>query len=401
MGTPAKTKFRKQGLALHLRITWKKQADGQPINLKEYINFVRAKVGKKSNLIFGRYHTGSQSTTATHCHVYVACDIEYKTKKFDIKNPHFFDWMGYHPTILVARGSPLTNWDYINKSTEKTELMDPSLYPAVKEHWLNEFMKTKHNHSFTSKKTLEKHVLRLHIEEGYDIADVLSGLEKDEHDKIYLLCKHRADIQKVLDAYDGLMGEIAQKEREKEFIKVYEESEMPWQKDALQKLEAQTGMGEHSRTIPFIGDPQGDNGKSWFSKYIEYKYKGFCVDSTNYKNFAALYKGQQKVVIDLSRVDDIDAISYKLLEKLKDGSLFSQKYHPNKLQFASASIIVTANQFPSNFEVFTPDRWDINKIIRCGDETKMDYRLVKGTVYGGGLTFPSPNWKLRKGLEKI
>jgi len=105
-----------------------------------------------------------------------------------------------------------------------------------------------------------------------------------------------------------------------------------------------------------------ERGKSFMSGHLETQHNAFIVSGGKVADIAHPYKAEPVVVFDLSRtmVDHCDHI-YTIIEKLKDGCLFSGKYQSHSKIFDSPHVIVFAN-FKPDLTKLSIDRWKVVSI---------------------------------------
>lgn len=134
----------------------------------------------------------------------------------------------------------------------------------------------------------------------------------------------------------------------------------PWQQVLYEKLR----HAPDDRTVFFIVDTKGNQGKSWFVHYY-----------VNLHNDAQLIKPGKKAdmafkLIDTSRVVFIDTprskqgeyIHYDFLEEVKDGFVFSPKYESRMVYMkANVHVVVFMNEFPDMTKL-SEDRYDVTDI---------------------------------------
>jgi len=129
------------------------------------------------------------------------------------------------------------------------------------------------------------------------------------------------------------------------FISVFR----PWQQDLVDRLV----LPPDDRTIIWVHDAAGRNGKSKLAIYLR-QYHGAVGLGGTRADAAHAYNGQPIVLLDLARADGAN-VDYGLLEKLKDGCLFSSKYQSEEKMFDPPHVVVFSNSAP-DLSKFTYDR---------------------------------------------
>lgn len=110
------------------------------------------------------------------------------------------------------------------------------------------------------------------------------------------------------------------------------------------------------RTIHWVYDKRGGNGKSALTNYLLSNHNAFLVDSGKLSDIAYAYDNQPIVVFDLSR-DTEDYCPYRAMEGFKNGRFFSPKYMSCLKTFTPPHVVVFTNWRP-DFEKLSEDRWD-------------------------------------------
>lgn len=131
-----------------------------------------------------------------------------------------------------------------------------------------------------------------------------------------------------------------------------------WQKAVLDLIQAEPD----DRTVYWFWDPVGCKGKTVLAKHICLNNPGEAIYvSGNYGDIAFAINEHVRIVIwNLPRGNN-RAISYKALESVKDGILFSGKYESGMKIFNPPHVIVFANEEP-DYSKLSEDRWVVKKI---------------------------------------
>ena len=139
----------------------------------------------------------------------------------------------------------------------------------------------------------------------------------------------------------------------------------PWQEKLL-KL-----MKPSEREIIWIIGKDGNEGKSWFQKYLKNTYGSSKVFQAAIKKSAdgVLHALSKRIVslIDLfifnvPRSYFMDDFPYGMLEELKDGNALSTKYESSILELNTPNIVVVfSNEAPEKYRM-SKDRWTVYNI---------------------------------------
>ena len=135
-------------------------------------------------------------------------------------------------------------------------------------------------------------------------------------------------------------------------LKILKEEQLyPWQKSFIEK----TFEPVDDRSINILIDPKTCNGKTQVMKYCAKKYKYIFFEEAEKADIAFSLVSKKKRGIDLNRkqtfIFDIakgqtKKLDISILEKLKDGAIFSSKYECDELLYNSPHIWVFCNEKP-------------------------------------------------------
>jgi len=136
-----------------------------------------------------------------------------------------------------------------------------------------------------------------------------------------------------------------------------------WQKNILDKITTDP----HNREITWIYDKEGNKGKSYLIKYIEYNYSCIIIGGkqTDIFNGIKTYLEEKKeypkvILCDIPRTSE-SYVSYGSIEKIKDGLFYSGKYEGGVIRLIPTHLFVFANFEPDKSSMST-DRWNIINI---------------------------------------
>jgi Putative viral replication protein len=129
-----------------------------------------------------------------------------------------------------------------------------------------------------------------------------------------------------------------------------------WQKDLLEKLE----HDPDDRTIIFIVDTSGNNGKTWFAHWYSSTHSDCQVMCPGKRaDMAYILRTDIRVLIlDAPRSKQGEFIQYDFLEDVKNGYCFSSKYESSIKHFKSPHLVVLMNE-PPDLTKLSSDRFDI------------------------------------------
>ena len=135
----------------------------------------------------------------------------------------------------------------------------------------------------------------------------------------------------------------------------------PWQERLVEV------MKPSEREIIWIVDPAGNEGKSWFQKYLKDIHRLRVFDANIRRSSKCILHILSKEIVSLidiflfnvPRSFNMDEFPYEMLEELKDGKAESTKYNSIKLQVNTPNtVLVFSNENPDK-ERMSKDRWII------------------------------------------
>lgn len=133
-----------------------------------------------------------------------------------------------------------------------------------------------------------------------------------------------------------------------------------WQLKIIKSIEEKAD----DRTINWIYDKEGNNGKTYLRKYLSLKYNVLICDGKK-DNVLNLLKTKcidqneeiKIIIMDIPRHCQ-EYINYGLLEQLKDGHVYSGKYEGGEIWLENIHVWVFSNEMP-DLNKFSKDRWNI------------------------------------------
>lgn len=159
--------------------------------------------------------------------------------------------------------------------------------------------------------------------------------------------------------YTNITSKMSRNER---LLKLYDDVVWKdWQQQIIDIVDTQP----NSRTVNWFWESNGNVGKSFLAKYLYLKYGAIIADGKkdNVFNQVKIYlEGHPRmdiklVILDIPRYN-LGYENYGVLEKLKDGLIYSGKYEGGVCVFNAPHVVVFANQPPDETR-FSEDRWNI------------------------------------------
>lgn len=139
------------------------------------------------------------------------------------------------------------------------------------------------------------------------------------------------------------------------------EPNKPWQQEILNIIETKPD----TRKVYWYWSIKGGVGKSQFCKYLLVKHKCVFIDEGKKSDIMHCIMTSNMidkniVIFDVPR-DNGNKISYKSIESIKNGMIFSSKYESGYKIFNSPHLIVFANCEPE-YSSLSDDRWVVKNI---------------------------------------
>lgn len=134
-----------------------------------------------------------------------------------------------------------------------------------------------------------------------------------------------------------------------------------WEKEILELLKTEPD----DRKVYWYWSENGGIGKSQFAKYCVVKENCLFFEEGKKADimhlvYEAPEERLERMIIDVPR-DNGNNISYKSIESLKNGLIYSSKYEGGYKYFNSPHIIIFANAEPQ-YERLSQDRWVVKNI---------------------------------------
>lgn len=141
---------------------------------------------------------------------------------------------------------------------------------------------------------------------------------------------------------------------------ISEEKLYPWQHGLFEKIAERPD----DRTIHWVQDTKGNNGKTAFCKMLCAKHGAIVLSGKQSDMFFGIVSYKEKtgnapkvILIDIPR-SMMNYVSYGGIEKIKDGLFFSAKYESTMFIMNSPHVICFAN-FECPKEEMSLDRWKV------------------------------------------
>nr|AQU11736.1 replication protein [Cruciviridae sp.] len=175
----------------------------------------------------------------------------------------------------------------------------------------------------------------------------------------------------------------------------------------------------NQRLVTWYYDKRGNSGKSWMAKYMVSRGDCAYFNNGSTSDIVYAYKNERTVVFDFSRKTE-GTMNYGVIERIKDGMMFSAKYQSTRKCCARPRVICFANFMP-DLTSMSLDRWDIRVLdnievptdtekvcslpASCGLGTKPDVVSIDSDkdhgVSGNTMCSPPDDEKITKLIEEI
>lgn len=164
----------------------------------------------------------------------------------------------------------------------------------------------------------------------------------------------------------------------------------PWQNELL-KMSKDIDF----RKITVVYDPNGHNGKSLWSEWME--WSGYAEEIQMCNSFedisswvcSRLEQGFNTncYIIDMPRGMKKEKLNqfYTGIECLKDGKAFDKRYKATKKRFDRPQIFIFTNTLPTETECLSKDRWQIKLL----NNTSKNLDDITHTIYTNYETIPN------------
>ena len=169
-----------------------------------------------------------------------------------------------------------------------------------------------------------------------------------------------SEMKEAVDAY---------MENQDDFREVENVELKPWQESLLEYVQQ-----PHDREIIWVVGKDGNEGKSWFQKYVKSVFgtrrvvTGIDLKANNASIFQALRKCPI-VTADIFLFNigkskkKFEVINYDALENMKDGEAFASKYDSQQLKIRVPNVVMVFSNSPPNISQLAKVRFEVFHII--------------------------------------
>lgn len=151
---------------------------------------------------------------------------------------------------------------------------------------------------------------------------------------------------------------------------------LPWQQQLLEIIE----KGADARSVIWLWESKGDAGKSFMVKHLAVNHGFQPLTNAPTRDIACAWQ-RGHVCIDYARTDSTER-NYDIIEKIKNGMMFSAKYESQTKfsdQYRDSHVICFAND-PPDVSKLSMDRWKIYNIVdkKLVPQAPQDFVLTLG-----------------------
>ena len=168
------------------------------------------------------------------------------------------------------------------------------------------------------------------------------------------------DMQKALELY----------EMENNDFDLYKDTALyPWQQECMKYIN-----NKSDREVYWIVGQKTNEGKSFFQKYVKAMYGTSRVVSginlkASSKNICHALTKQPLATADIFLFNlgkskkNFENVNYEMLEDLKDGDAFTEKYDSQKLKIKTPNIVMVFSNYRPQPGELALDRWKVFDIV--------------------------------------
>nr|AQU11746.1 replication protein [Cruciviridae sp.] len=174
-------------------------------------------------------------------------------------------------------------------------------------------------------------------------------------------------------AFESYLAKAKQEHHLKKQIDFFKSSKL----NTLQIYFENLVLKQDNRTIDWVYDPIGNNGKSFFCNYYSTLKGAFLMLNGATKDIAQCYNYEDVALVNFVRSEE-DRINYTIMENFKDGRIFRSKYESAIIARSPIKVIVFANFVPT-LKKCSEDRWRIHMILPDGS-IKIKKQIIKPII---------------------
>ena len=198
-------------------------------------------------------------------------------------------------------------------------------------------------------------------------------LQRDDEEYKYKLAQGKILYQSMYDmdiAEESLRPEFKEMldlyRKQREYMNINQVILRPWQQSLLEY------MKPSDREIIWVIGKKGNEGKTWFQKYMESKYgwsKIICGINLKMKGGSICQLLRKRSLLttdvflfDVGKAKTEEGINYDVLESIKNGWISADKYNSEQFKCHTPNTVVVFSNEKPDIKEAVKDRWKILQI---------------------------------------
>ena len=198
-------------------------------------------------------------------------------------------------------------------------------------------------------------------------------LRRDDEEYKYKLAQGKILYQSMYDmdiAEESLRPEFKEMldlyRKQREYMNINQVILRPWQQSLLEH------MKPSDREIIWVIGKKGNEGKTWFQKYMESKYgwsKIICGINLKMKGGSICQLLRKRSLLttdiflfDVGKAKTEEGINYDVLESIKNGWITADKYNSEQFRCHTPNTVVVFSNEKPDIKEAVKDRWKILQI---------------------------------------
>ena len=230
----------------------------------------------------------------------------------------------------------------------------------------------------TSKTSLDNESIISSVSASYEVSstkeeELRKILKRDDEEYKYKLAQGKILYQSMYDmdiAEESLRPEFKEMldlyRKQREYMNINEVILRPWQQSLLEHMKAT------DREIIWVIGKKGNEGKTFFQKYMESKYgwsKVICGINLKLKGGSICQLLRKRSLMttdiflfDVGKAKTEEGINYDVLESIKNGWITADKYNSEQFRCHTPNTVVVFSNEKPDIKEAVKDRWRILQI---------------------------------------
>ena len=230
----------------------------------------------------------------------------------------------------------------------------------------------------TSKTSLDNESIISSVSASYEVSSTKEEelrriLQRDDEEYKYKLAQGKILYQSMYDmdiAEESLRPEFKEMldlyRKQREYMNINQVILRPWQQSLLEY------MKPSDREIIWVIGKKGNEGKTWFQKYMESKYgwsKIICGINLKMKGGSICQLLRKRSLLttdnflfDVGKAKTEEGINYDVLESIKNGWITADKYNSEQFRCHTPNTVVVFSNEKPDVKEAVQDRWKILQI---------------------------------------